>query len=154
MYKKRKKEEATHRCSKLNLYCLLSCRDNSTPIFFAFADPLWPCIKVRVIKTNMSIYAMHKSTVMPSLNAIVREIAIIFQVKHLSNLRRIYDLEWTLRSLNWERNIHIIYSPWVGLSTQQTWWALFVNSFWNNRTFIILMIKISVTLNKGQDRYN
>ena len=37
---------------------------------FAFADPQWPCIKVKVIKTSMSIYAIHKSTVMPSLDAI------------------------------------------------------------------------------------
>ena len=37
---------------------------------FAFADPLWPCIKNKIIKTSMSRYAMHKSTAMPSLNAI------------------------------------------------------------------------------------
>ena len=35
------------------------------------AEPLWTCIKVKVIEMTMSIiYPMHKSTVMPSLNAI------------------------------------------------------------------------------------
>ena len=35
----------------------------------AFADPLWPCVKV--IETSMSKYAMDKSTIMPSLNAVL-----------------------------------------------------------------------------------
>ena len=30
--------------------------------FFAFADPLWPWIKVKVIKMSMSIQGTHKST--------------------------------------------------------------------------------------------
>ena len=38
--------------------------------FFFSAKPLWRCINVKVIETTMSIYPMHKSTVMPSLNAI------------------------------------------------------------------------------------
>ena len=36
----------------------------------AFADPLWPCIKVKVIETGMGRYFMHTSTIMPSWNAI------------------------------------------------------------------------------------
>ena len=43
--------------------------------FLAFPDPLWPCIKVKVINMSLSIYmylyVVHKSTVMPSFNAIV-----------------------------------------------------------------------------------
>ena len=39
-------------------------------LFFAFADPRWPCIKVKVIEMSMSTYAMHRSTVMLSLNGI------------------------------------------------------------------------------------
>ena len=38
--------------------------------FLSFADPLWPCITVKVIKMRMSIYEVHKSAVMPSLNVI------------------------------------------------------------------------------------
>ena len=34
-----------------------------------FADPLWPYIKV--IETSVSRYALHKSTIMPSLDAMV-----------------------------------------------------------------------------------
>ena len=37
---------------------------------FAFADPLRTYIQVKVIETSISIYAMHTSTVVPSLNAI------------------------------------------------------------------------------------
>ena len=37
---------------------------------FAFADPLWLCIKVKVIESCMSIYAMYRPTVVPSLNVI------------------------------------------------------------------------------------
>ena len=41
---------------------------------FAFADPVWPCIKVKVkVKVNetiRSVYAMYRSTVLPSLSAI------------------------------------------------------------------------------------
>ena len=59
-----------NRCSKFNAYCLLSCRDNSKLIFFPSVKPLWPCIEIKVIDTNMNRYAMHKSTSMPSLNAI------------------------------------------------------------------------------------
>ena len=40
------------------------------PWMFAFAGPLWPCIKVKVIEPSMSRYAMHKSTVMPRLGEI------------------------------------------------------------------------------------
>ena len=47
----------------LNTYCLLSCREHSPLILFAFADPLWPCIKVEVIETSMSIHGIHKSIV-------------------------------------------------------------------------------------------
>ena len=43
-----------------NAYSLLSRT-------FSSAKPLWPSIKVKVINTTMSICAMHKSTVMPSL---------------------------------------------------------------------------------------
>ena len=48
---------------------------------FAFADPPWPCIKVMVIKTSMSIYAMHRSTIMPSLHVIAKILSEILQVK-------------------------------------------------------------------------
>ena len=47
---------------------------------FAFADPLWPCVKVRVIKTSMSIYGIDKSTLMPSLNVIAELFCDILQV--------------------------------------------------------------------------
>ena len=54
--------------------------------FFPCGKPLWPCIQVKVIEMSMSIYAMHKSTVLPSLNAIfrlniVRDLTIIVQFK-------------------------------------------------------------------------
>ena len=39
---------------------------------FSFADPLWPSIEVKVIETSMSIYAMHKPTVVPSVNVIAK----------------------------------------------------------------------------------
>ena len=38
--------------------------------FFSSAEPLWPCIKVKVIETTMSKYPMNKSIFMPSLNVI------------------------------------------------------------------------------------
>ena len=46
--------------SLINTYCLLSCRDNSTLVFFVSADSLWPCI-AKVIEMSISIY-------MPSIN--------------------------------------------------------------------------------------
>ena len=56
-------------CRKFNVYYLLSCRDNSTLICFS-AKPLWPCIKVKVTVTSISMYATHTSTVIASSNAI------------------------------------------------------------------------------------
>ena len=44
--------------------------------FFSSAEPLWPCIKVKVIKTTMS-----KSTFMPSLNAIAEIFSDIIKVQ-------------------------------------------------------------------------
>ena len=45
-----------YRWSKFNLYCLLySCRNNSK-LNFSFAQPLWPCIKIKVIESTMSIH--------------------------------------------------------------------------------------------------
>ena len=43
-----------YRCSNFNAYFLLSCREHATLIVFAFADPLWPCIKCKVIETAWS----------------------------------------------------------------------------------------------------
>ena len=46
-----------YRCRRFNVHYLLSCRDHSTPNdFFSSADPLWPCVKVKVIERSMSIY--------------------------------------------------------------------------------------------------
>ena len=50
---------------------------------FAFADPLWPCTKDKVIEMGMIAYDMYRSTVMPpsfcnSLKLILSE---ILQVK-------------------------------------------------------------------------
>ena len=38
---------------------------------FVCADPLWPYTKDKIIQTSMNRDAMHKSTVMPSLDAMV-----------------------------------------------------------------------------------
>ena len=56
--------------------------------------------------------------------------------KNLSSLRRSGNLEVKVIRLRTFYN----HSPFVGLSSQQTWWAYCLNSFWNNRTFIIFMI--------------
>ena len=85
-----------YRCSKFNAGCLLSCRDNSTLNIIASTDPQWSCIKVKVIE-------------------------IIVQVKHVSRLRCSCELEWRATPSVWE---FFIYWPQVGLSWQQTGWAL------------------------------
>ena len=46
-----------------------------------------------------------------------------------------------------------VFQPQVGLSSQQTWWGHWLNSFWNTQT-LIFMIMICVTLNEGQVQYN
>ena len=38
--------------------------------WFAFSDPLWACIMVKVIEGSMIIQGIYKSTIMPSLNGI------------------------------------------------------------------------------------
>ena len=62
-----------NRCSKFNLMLVAGLVAKGMKRWlFAFADPLWPCIKaVNVIGTSMSIYGIHISTVMPSLNVIL-----------------------------------------------------------------------------------
>ena len=124
-----------YRCSKLNPYCLLNCWENST-LFLAFADQLWPCIKVKHIETSMSVYAMHKSRIMPKIEChslnIVWDITIQ-QQKYLSRLRSSCDLEWRLRSSDWEKNLYIdLESDY--LHSKQDGHSF--NSFWNNRTCI------------------
>ena len=56
-----------YRCSKL-IACLVV--ENIQSWFVSSAKPLWPRTKVKVTDTSMSMYAMHKSTVMPNVNAI------------------------------------------------------------------------------------
>ena len=51
------------------LLALYRCQDDST-LFFSSSDPLWQYIKVKVI--GVSMYTMCKSTMMPSLNAILK----------------------------------------------------------------------------------
>ena len=82
-------------------------------------------------------YAMHKSTVMPSLN-------IIVQVKHLSSLRCNCDQEGRSTSLDWEK---IIYLSSDYLHSKLDGHCL--NSLWNNWTFTIFMIKLIMPLNEG-----
>ena len=56
-------------------------------------------VKLKVIKTSMSTHAMHKSTVIPSLNVIAEILSEIFHLKKYSNLKHTCDLEW--RSWDW-----------------------------------------------------
>ena len=52
--------------------------------FSAIAGPLWPGIKVKFIETSMSIQGIHKSTVMPILNAtaeIAKILSELWQIK-------------------------------------------------------------------------
>ena len=62
-----KKKKKAHHCSKFNACSLLSCQDHSTPIF-CLCGPTVTLVKV--IEMTMSTYAMHRSTIMPSLDAI------------------------------------------------------------------------------------
>ena len=50
-------KKKAYRCSQFNAYCLLSCRGHATLIFLNFVDPLWSCIKVKVIETCIAYRA-------------------------------------------------------------------------------------------------
>ena len=50
--KSRSCKQRTYRCNKWHAYCLLVAEIIQC-WFFASADPLWPCIKVKVIETSM-----------------------------------------------------------------------------------------------------
>ena len=53
----KKKKKKAYRCGKLNACLVVEIIQRW---FFAFAHPLWPCIKVTVIKMSVSTYyAMH-----------------------------------------------------------------------------------------------
>ena len=78
---------------------------------FAFADPLWPCIKDKFINASMSIIYIyichalvyrHAKFECHSLN-IVRDVATTAQVKHLSSWRLSCDLEWRSRPSDWQK---------------------------------------------------
>ena len=59
-----------YHCSKCNTYYLLSCRDNSTLYFFIWR-PTVTLYQGRGLQNDHEyIYAMYKSTVVPSSNAI------------------------------------------------------------------------------------
>ena len=76
---------------------------------FTFADPLWPCIKVKGHRNEHERIACHAYVYRRakfgchSLNT-VRDIVIIIQVKHLSILRHSCDLEWRARSSDWKQD--------------------------------------------------
>ena len=117
---------------------------------WSFATPLWPCINVNVIEMSIICHASvyrHAKIECCSLN-IVRDITIKLQMNNLLSLRCSCDLEQRLRSSDWQR-------PLAGLlSSQQTGWALLVNSFWNVGTMMVFTIKICVTCNAGQGQYH
>ena len=107
---------------------------------FAFADPLWPSVKV--IETSMSRCAM------PNLNT-VRDKAIRVQVTHVSSLRRSCDLEWRARSSDWTNII------WTLL--QAIFTANLMGIAWTVSEIIehlLLSWLRSVALNGGQSQYN
>ena len=55
--------------------------EHSTLIFLSLPTHCdLPCIKVKVIERSMSIYGIHKSTVMPSFNVIAYILSDILQV--------------------------------------------------------------------------
>ena len=66
----RSRKKKAYRCSKFNVCCLLSCRNNSILNSSLCRPIIWPCLNVKAIETRMSIYAMYRSTVIPSLNEI------------------------------------------------------------------------------------
>ena len=71
-------------CSKFNAYCLLSCRNNSKLICFAFADSLWPCIKVKVTKMSMSTYHYMPCISLPSYQVCVLNTVPDMTIKKVS----------------------------------------------------------------------
>ena len=83
-------------CSKFNLYCLLSCRDKIRSWIPLPSHCDLASRSTSSKQTTMSIYPMHKSTFMPSLNAIAQlfsEILLFkYKLKHWSTLRRIVTL--------------------------------------------------------------
>ena len=79
--------ELIYRCSKFNLYCLLSCQDNKIiqSWIVSSAEPLWPRIKVKVIQTTRItgpyLYAKFECHSL----SIFRNITITVQVKAFVN---------------------------------------------------------------------
>ena len=110
-------------------------------------------VKVKVIEMSMSIFAMHKSIVVASLNTMVGQLKYCLKImKQLSCLRRSWDWKDEINvpialsafrdgnegpskvtktvSCSWDiewrpRSLdwQRLCRPLVGLSSQQTWWA-------------------------------
>ena len=82
----------------------------------SFAKPLWPCIKVKVIDTSMSIYICH---------AYVYRYANFecHSFRDITNICQVWDTVVTLVKVTVVGLAKII-KILMGLSSQQTWWAL------------------------------
>ena len=94
----------------------------------------------RSLKWARAYFAMRKYIVMPKLKYCRRYYCYV-QIKHLSNLKCNCDLEWRSRSSDWEMIL------WTFRWTICTAIVMGIScSFWNNRTFIIFMIKICVSV--------
>ena len=96
------KKKKAYRCGKFNAYCLLTCWDNSTPIFFP-AKQL--CDLASRSRSSAWAYVYcHAKFECHGLN-IVWNITLTVQVKHMSSLRCNCQLQWRSRSLDWENSI-------------------------------------------------
>ena len=101
----------------------------------SFADSLYPCVP-----TAQSYYGMHKSTVMPGLNAIAQILSDILLLEY-NKVQNIVKFE----KQKIEKTEKRLDRPIVGLYLHSKLDGHCLNSLWNNRTFIILMIKIMIS---------
>ena len=120
--KSRSRKTMAYHCSKFNAYCLLSCWDTSTLIFFPLLTQCDLASRSRSLEwawVYMPCISLlhHVKFECHSLNT-VQDMVIRVQVKNLSSSRCSCDLEWRA----WTKKR--LYRLLVWLSSQQTWWAL------------------------------
>ena len=109
------------------------------------AEPLWPCIKVKVIKTSMGIIICH------AYRHVKFEYCLRFDYYYYSTLQicHVWEPVVTFSEGLGHRTEKTLYGPLVRLSSQRTWWALL-----EIIEVTIFMIKLCMTLNEGQGQYN
>ena len=134
-----------YRCRKFNACCLLRCRNNSTL-------NVCLCRRTTTLHQGQGHRKEHEQT---CYACVYRHAKVGCHIKHnprygchstsstCVNLRRTCDLEQGHQT---EKRL---YRPLVGQSSCVTSNVMGI-AFWTNRTFIVFMNKICVTLNAGQ----